>query len=200
MASPPGGAFVDYRSRVVRREVNGITLDGVVLHSRLLTDLTVGVGGAAGDEASQAVRLWRVRWKDTHEEEEVLDDDLLPLLVPHRGGGKGSGGKAAQPAVPARLVARKAAERPPPYGGSNAGAWRRSVLSRCAAVQRERVAGACAVSEHASQALSSTCPQRRSPSAPPALPPRARSPSSASAPRSRRCVAASRAPPTQLAT
>lgn len=115
-----GGAFIDYRNRLVRREVNGITLDGLVVHSRLLTDVTAG-GGGEGDEAS--VRLWRVRWYDTKEEEEVLDVDLLPLLVPASRGGKGGGGKAAQPGATARLVARKVAERPPPFdGGANAGA------------------------------------------------------------------------------
>ena len=138
-----GGAFVDYRNRLVRREVNGITLDGLVVHSRLLTDVTAG--GGAGDEECAAVRLWRVRWYDTKEEEEVLDVDLLPLLVPASRGGKGGGGKAAQPGTTARLVARKVAERPPPFdGGANAGAWRCNVPSRCAC--RERVAGACAVS------------------------------------------------------
>ena len=48
------------------------------------------------------------------EEEELLEADLIPLLMRGpRNGGKGSGGKAAQPAASVRLVARKVAERPP---------------------------------------------------------------------------------------
>ena len=183
------GVSTDYSSRLVQKEVHGVKLKGYVAHSRVLADVAVGGGG----EGAASGQLWCVRWYDTTEEEELLEADLLPLLVPGpRGGGKGSGGKAAQPAAPARLVARKVAERPPPFEeGANAGAWQHNVPSRCAAARRCNPT--CAASEHdAAQGLSLPCLQRRHRSALPALPRGARSPSNASVACRRRCVAASR--------
>ena len=128
------GVASDYHNRLVQKEVHGVMLEGYVVQSRVLAD----VGGGGEGAASGAVRLWCVRWFDTSEDEELLEADLIPLLVPGpRNGGKGSGGKAAQPAASTRLVARKVAERPPPFEDkSNAGACSCVVPSRCAAGPR----------------------------------------------------------------
>ena len=115
-AAPPGA---DYCNRLVRRGWD----DGYVESCTLLRDVPTGGGGGGGDDAGDgdgAVRLWRVRY-ETRDDEELLTDELVPLLLPGFRRVRATG--ASQDV----LVARKVAELPrlnrngaaPPAGASS---------------------------------------------------------------------------------